>query len=94
MGGIDRIISDVNFGSPGRFPDSITWRLSPVKIAVEHQPMPQFRVAGDSAYAKSRLLVTPYRTAQASADPTMKLFNYRFCGMRTECTEDIYGWYF
>ena len=91
LGGIDRIIYDLNLGSPGKFPDSITWRVSPVKIAVEQQPLPQFRVAGDSAYAKSRLLVTPYRTAEAAADPSKRLFNLRFCGMRTECTENIYG---
>ena len=91
LAGIDRLIYDLNLGSPGRFPDSITWRLSPVKVAVEQQPLPQFKVASDSAYPKSGLLITPYRTAQAAADPTIRLFNFRFCGMRTECTEDIYG---
>ena len=77
-------------GSPGRLPDSVTWRTSPVKVLLESQH-PLFRIAGDSAYPKSKLMVTPYRTAEAANDPSKRLFNLRLCGARTECTEDIYG---
>ena len=94
MAGLDKLIYDLNLGSPGRFPDAITWRLSPGRVALEQQPhIPQFRILADSAYPKSKLVVTPYRTAEAAADESKRLFNLRLCGARTECTENVYGKY-
>ena len=93
LGGINKMIYDVFLGCPGKFPDSVAWRTSPVKVMLERQH-PLFRVAGDSAYPKSKLLVTPYRTAEAANNDSKRLFNIRLCGLRTECTEHIYGKHF
>ena len=90
MAGIDRIIYDIFLGSPGRLPDSVSWRTSPVKVMLERQH-PLFRIAGDCAYPKSKIMLTPYRTAEAANDATTRLFNLLLCGMRTECTEDVFG---
>ena len=67
VAGMDRMIYDIFLGAPGKMPDSVVWRTSPVKVLLEGQH-PLFRVLGDMAYPKSRLMVTPYRTAEAAND--------------------------
>ena len=67
LAGVDRIIYDIFLGAPGKLPDSVVWRTSPVKVVVEGQH-PLFCVLGDSAYPKSKVMVTPYKTPEAAAD--------------------------
>lgn len=43
-----------------------------------------FFQAGDSAYAISDVMITPYSQAEVTRDPAKRAFNSRFCGMRTE----------
>ena len=71
LSGIDRLIYDLVLGAPGRMHDSVVWRTSPVKVHLEEQH-PLFRVLGDSAYPKSKLLITPYSTAQAANDESKR----------------------
>ena len=66
VGGPDGLIYDLDLSSPGSFADSTTWRSSRVKPVLEQQH-PLFRLAGDSGYPKSKLLVTPYSMAEARA---------------------------
>ena len=65
------MIYDVFLGAPGKLPDSVVWRTSPVKVLLEAQH-PSFRLLGDSAYPKSRIMVTPYRTPEAAADDSKR----------------------
>ena len=58
---------------------------------VLEQQHPLFRLAGDSAYPRSKLLIPPYSNAEAGDDETKRLFNLRLSGIRTECSENIYG---
>ena len=67
IAGIDRIIYDVFLGAPGKLPDATVWRTSPVKPVIEAQH-PLFLLLGDMAYPKSKVMVTPYRTADAAND--------------------------
>jgi hypothetical protein len=64
IGGPDGLIYDLNLGSPGRFADATTFRCSAVKPILEGH-IPFYKLAGDSGYAKSRMLITPYRTPEA-----------------------------
>ena len=58
---------------------------------VLEQQHPLFHLAGDSGYPKSKLLVTPYSNNEAMQDESKRLFNLRHSGIRTECTEVIFG---
>jgi hypothetical protein len=60
-----------------------------VKQIIQRQR--RWMVAGDSAYPISEVCITPYLVAAAIADPTKSLFNRRHSGLRTVCTENIYG---
>ena len=71
LAGMDRIIYDLFLGAPGKLHDSVVWRTSPVKVLVEGQH-PLFCLLGDSAYPKSKVMVTPYRTPEAAADMTKR----------------------
>ena len=68
---MDRLIYDVFLGAPGKMHDSVVWRTSPVKVLSEGQH-PLFRLLGDMAYPKSKLLVTPYRTPEAANDDSKR----------------------
>ena len=46
---------------------------------------------GDSAFAISDVLVTPYTAAETAADPNKGLFNLRHSGARVLMTENLYG---
>ena len=48
-------------------------------------------ILGDSAYALSDVLFTPYPEDQARTDDNKCLFNVRHSQARVEMTEDIYG---
>ena len=48
-------------------------------------------MAGDSAYPISETCITPYRVAEACDDQSKRTFNRRHSGLRTVCTENIYG---
>ena len=76
VGGIDRLIYDVDIRCPGSFHDATVWRYSEVKNYIETRH-PRFLLAGDMGYPKSPVLITPFRTAEAEADPLKHLFNMR-----------------
>jgi hypothetical protein len=80
---------NVNAGFFGSANDSRIWADSLVKEAIESQN--QFLVAGDSGYPISQHLITPYRSAEAMADASKRLFNKRLSGLRTVMTENIFG---
>ena len=46
---------------------------------------------GDSAYAQSNVMMTPYPENQAQNDDSKNLFNVRHSAARMEMTECIYG---
>ncbi len=73
--------------------DARVWHMSEVKEYLEaHQDEHFYLLAGDSAYPVSELLVRPFYTAEAVADPNRKgLFNERLSGLRTAMSEDVYG---
>ena len=52
---------------------------------------PQRYVLGDSAYAQSDFLMTPYSEAESRIDDNKCLFNIRHSSARFEMTENIYG---
>ena len=90
VGGPDGLIYNLDLSSPGSLTDSTTWRCSDVKPELE-QRHPHYLIAGDSGYPKSKTLVTPYTTQEALNDDRKRLFNLRHSGLRTECTEHIFG---
>jgi hypothetical protein len=63
--------------------------LPPVKHIINWQW--QFLVAWYSAYPISETCITPYRVAEAAADPSKRLFNRRHSDLRTSCTENLCG---
>ena len=77
IGGKNRLIYDVDFRCPGQFHDARVWRFSETKQYLE-QRWPRFLLAGDSAYPKSTVLVTPYTEAEAQNDASKRLFNLRY----------------
>ena len=52
---------------------------------------PRFRVAGDSAYPRSVMLVTPFSNEESDHNLRKRLFNLRHAGLRAEYTETIFG---
>ena len=61
-----------------------------MKKALETR-QPRYRLAGDSAYPRSVMLVTPFSSEEGENDLRKRLFNLRHAGLRTECTENIFG---
>jgi hypothetical protein len=84
------LIYDLELGATGSWYDSSIWRQSDVKKVLETM-QPRFRVAGDSGYPRSVILVTPYSRAEGENDLDKRLFNLRHSGLRGECTECIFG---
>ena len=76
IGGLDRIIYDVDYRCPGRYHDARVWRFSQAKEYIE-QRYPRYLLAGDSGYPKSNVLVTPYPRAECGNDESKRLFNLR-----------------
>ena len=89
VGGPDRLFYHLELGAPGSWNDSAVWRQSEVKKALETR-QPRFRVAGDSAYPKSVMLVTPFSNEESDHNPRKRLFNLRHAGLRAECTKTIF----
>ena len=71
-----RIIYDVDVRCPGAFHDARVWRFSEVKPYLE-QRWPRFLLAGDSAYPRSLVMVTPFPKRESDRDPIKRLFNLR-----------------
>ena len=90
VGGIDRRIYDILLGSPGSFHDAAIWGMSEVRGWFETK-YPRRYVLGDSAYAQSDCLMTPYPEEQSRRDDLKCLLNVRHSGARVEMTENIYG---
>ncbi len=87
--GNDRhLIHDINVDWQGATNDARVLKKSPVKQVIERQR--RYLLAGDSAYAISENLITPFRNAEALANPCKQKFNGRLSGLRTVCTENIY----
>jgi hypothetical protein len=89
VGNDDGLILDINADWQGSVNDARIWNTSPVKAVINRQR--EFLLAGDSGYPISEVLITPYRNAEAAGDPTKRLFNQRLSGLRTVCTENIFG---
>jgi hypothetical protein len=88
--GNDRhVIHDINVDWPGVTHDARIWKNSSVKQVLERQR--QFLLAGDSGYPISENLITPYRNAEALGNRRKRKFNTRLSGLRTVCTENIFG---
>lgn len=90
VGGPDRLIYDLELGAPGSWNDASVWRQSDVKKALERR-CPRFRLAGDSGYPRSVILITPFSQIEGENDMSKRLFNLRHSGLRAECTENIFG---
>ncbi len=69
--------------------DARIWNASGVKQVISRQS--NFKVAGDSGYPISTTCITPYLVRDAAADPSKRLFNKRHAGLRTVCTETLFG---
>ena len=80
----------LELGAPRSWNDSTVWRQSEGKKALETR-QPRFRVAGDSAYPRSVMLVTPFSNEESDHNLRKRLFNLRHAGLRAECTETIFG---
>ena len=85
----EKRICDVDVGWPGTANDSRVWRRSGVKSVWEEQDT--FKMAGDSAYPISTVLITPYRAIETVNQPRKRLFNGRLSGLRTVLTENVYA---
>ena len=90
VGGYDRRIYDINLRAPGSYHDATTWLLAEPKAWFETR-FPQRYVLGDSAYAQSDVLMTPYSEPESRQDDNKCLYNIRHSGSRVEMTENIYG---
>ena len=82
-------ILDIDAGWVGSANDARIWNASGVKQVIQRQR--RFLLAGDSAYPISEVCITPYRVAEAAADARKRLFNIRHSGLRTVCTENLFG---
>jgi hypothetical protein len=88
--GNDRyLIYDINVDWQGCTHDACIWKNLSAKRVIERQR--RYLLAGDSAYPISENLMTLYCTAEALANPRRRLFNKRLSGLRTVCTENIFG---
>jgi len=82
-------ILDIDVDWAGSANDARIWNASGVKRVIQRQR--QFLIAGDSAYPISEVCITPYRVAETVADRSKALFNRRHSGLRTVCTENLFG---
>jgi hypothetical protein len=88
--GNDRhLIHDLNVDWQGSTNDARVWKNSPEKCVIDGQH--RFLLAGDSGYPISENLITLYHNAEALRNPRRRKFNQRLSGLRTVCTENIFG---
>ena len=91
-GGFSGMIYDLVVTAPGSFHDAGIYHQSHVKAWLETK-FPRRLCLGDSAFAISPVMITPYTTAEVEADVTGKLrrFNTKHSGARMEMTEHIFA---
>ena len=75
--GYDHKIYDITMNAPGSFHDANVYNLSPMKHYLESPDRGAIRVLGDSAFALSDRLITPYPSNETRHDNTKALFNVR-----------------
>ena len=90
MGNDSKKILDIDLQWPGSTQDAGIYRNSEVKEYVEGL-VPHYKLAGDTGYPISQVLMKPFLTQQARNDPQKRLFNIRLSGLRTEMSEHIFG---
>jgi hypothetical protein len=83
------LIHGINVDWQGSTNDARVWKNLPVKRVIEGQR--RFLLAGDSGSPISENLITLYRNAEALRNPRRRKFNQRLSGLRTVCTENIFG---
>ncbi len=89
VGNHEGCILDLCADWQGATADAGIWNASPVKFIIDCQC--HYLVAGDFGYPISETCITPYRVAEAAGDPSKSLFNRKHSGLRTLCTECIFG---
>lgn len=90
IGNGKRKILDIDNSWAGSTHDARIWANSDAKQYIDTH-CTEFKIAGDSAYPLSPVMVAPFSKDEAAADEKKRLFNIRLCGLRTEMTENIYG---
>ena len=90
FGGYDHRIYDLVVNAPGSFHDSAIFRMSMMKPYIRRL-YPKVQVLGDSAFALTDTVITPYSGRERNADIDKALFNHRHSKARLEMTEHIYG---
>ena len=87
--GNEHRICDIDVQWPGSTHDARIWKLSHAKHIIEEQI--EYKIAGDSGYPISQVLVKPYSAAEVNGNPRRRTFNRKLSGLRTVMTEDIFG---
>ena len=86
----DHRLYNINLHAPGSYYDATTWLLAEPKAWFKTQ-FPQRYVLGDSAYAQSDVLMTPYAEPASRLDDNTCLLNITHSRSQVEMTENIYG---
>ena len=86
--GNEQRICDIDVQWPGSTHDARIWKLSHAKQIIEEQI--EYKIAADSGYPISQVLVKPYSAAEVNENPR-RTFNRKLSGLRTVMTEDIFG---
>ena len=87
--GNEQRICDIDVQWPGSTHDARIWKLSHAKQIIEEQI--EYKIAADSGYPISQVLVKPYSAAEVNENPRRRTFNRKLSGLRTVTTEDIFG---
>ena len=87
--GNEQRICDIDVQWPGSTHDARIWKLSHAKQIIEEQI--EYKIAADSGYPISQVLVKPYSAAEVNENPRRRTFNRKLSGLRTVMTEDIFG---
>ena len=87
--GNEQRICDIDVQWPGATHDARIWKLSHAKQIIEEQIV--YKIAGDSGYPISQVLVKPYSKAEVNENPRRRAFNRNLSGLRTVMTENIFG---
>ena len=89
---MNRKIFDIVLSAPGSYHDAAVYSMSRAMAWLETR-FPRKYVLGDSAYAQSLVMMTPYPEDQVQDDDGKCLFNVRHSSARMEMTECIFGTY-
>ena len=60
-------------------------------MKVQWESQVAYKMAGDTGYPISEVLVKPYSTEEAGQDRRKRLFNKRLSGLRTVMSENVFG---